>query len=171
MTLAHELGHWLCGDAYDSQVSANAEKMINSFAIHFLAPRAGLQTLWNNYRDRPVRDRALVVGASFRLSWSAAVGQVRNVGLITQDEHSNLGSQEPRSGDYLRLGLSWRDELGAPYLSAQFVSACLNGYAAGHLTPGRTVELLRGTLAESELPRQEPPSLDDLRPSFAGHGG
>lgn len=41
MTLAHELGHWLCGDAYDVWARDDRERMLNSFAIHFLAPRAG----------------------------------------------------------------------------------------------------------------------------------
>ena len=43
MTLAHELGHWICGDAYDGSTGDDHEKMINAFAIHFLAPRAGVQ--------------------------------------------------------------------------------------------------------------------------------
>ena len=41
MTLAHELGHHICGDAYALEASRDSERIINSFAIHFLAPRAG----------------------------------------------------------------------------------------------------------------------------------
>jgi Zn-dependent peptidase ImmA (M78 family)/transcriptional regulator with XRE-family HTH domain len=107
MTLTHELGHWLFGDAYDLQASVDSERMINSFAIHFLAPRAGITALWNQHADWLVRDRALAVGASFRLSWSAAILQLRNVDLINHEEYRALGEEEPRSGDYLRLeGLS-----------------------------------------------------------------
>lgn len=169
MTLAHELSHWLCGDAYDSQASPQSEKMINSFAIHFLAPRAGVNTVWNQHVDWRTRDRALAVGASFRLSWSAAILHLRNVSIITRDEHRTLSEDEPRSGDYLRLGLSWVDELASPYISPGFAAACLNGYVSGRLTSDRTMELLRETLAESDLPRQDAPSLDDLRSAFTGH--
>jgi transcriptional regulator with XRE-family HTH domain/Zn-dependent peptidase ImmA (M78 family) len=171
MTLAHELGHWVCGDAYDSQASPQTEKMINSFAIHFLAPRAGVNTVWNQHVDWHTRDRALAVGASFRLSWSAAILHLRNVSIITPDEHRTLSEDEPRSGDYLRLGLSWVDELASPYISPGFATACVNGYVSGRLTSDRTVELLRETLAESDLPRQDAPSLDDLRSAFMGHDG
>jgi hypothetical protein len=169
MTLAHEFGHWLCGDAYDSQASLNSEKMINSFAIHFLAPRGGVHAVWDQREDWRIRDRALAVGASFRLSWSATLGQLRNINLITLDEHRALSEDEPRSGDYLRLSLSWADELASPYVSPGFAAACLNGYVSGRLTSDRTIELLRETLAKSDLPRQDAPSLDDLRSSFAGH--
>jgi Zn-dependent peptidase ImmA (M78 family) len=170
MTLTHELGHWLSGDAYDLQASSDSERMINSFAIHFLAPRAGIQAVWDQYGDLPVRDRALAIGASFRLSWSAAIAQLKNVGLVSDGEYRYLNEYEPRSGDYLRLGLSWDEELRSPYVSPGFAAACLNGYVSGRLTGDRVIELLRGTLAAGDLPHQDPPSRDSLRTAFAGHG-
>ena len=171
MTLAHELGHWLSEDAYDSQASVESEKMINSFAIHFLAPRAGVSAHWDRNRSWPLRDRALSVGALFRLSWSATVGQLRNLDLIAPDEYRMLMQDEPRAGDYVRLGLSWTDELASPYVSPGFAAASVNGYVSGRLTADRSIELLRGTLTVEGLPRQAPTSLEDLRGSFAGHGG
>ncbi len=171
MTLAHELGHWLSGDAYDQGGSVDDEKMISSFAIHFLAPRAGVQEVWARYPDREIRDRALAVGAVFRLSWSATVGQLRNLGLVDNGQRAALMSDEPRSGDYKRLGLSWTDELTAPYVSPGFAAACLNGYVSGQLTESRCLELLRRTVTGSDLPRQQPITLDDLRTSFLAHGG
>ena len=171
MTLAHELGHWLSGDAYDVEASIDSERMIYSFAIHFLAPRAGLTKVWNEHPDWSPRDRALAVGASFRLSWSAALGQLKNVGIIDQSRYWQLTDDEPRHGDYLRLGLRWEDELSGPYLSPGFASASVNGYVSGRLTAARTLELLRGTLEIDDLPRQHTLSLEDLRRSFAGHDG
>jgi len=170
MTLTHELGHWLFGDAYDVQASTAGERMINSFAIHFLAPRSGILTVWRRQLDLPVLDRALTIGASFRLSWTATIGQLKNLGLIDDDQRRVLDENEPVQGDYRRLGLSWVDELGSPYVSPCFAAACINGYVSGALTKDRVVELLRGTLAAEELPHQAPPSLDSLRNAFAGHG-
>ena len=170
MTLAHELGHWLFGDAYDIQALGDSEQMINSFAIHFLAPRAGVTRVWADFIDWPERDRALAVGVAFRLSWSATVSQLRNLDLIPHQERLRLASQEPRKGDYLRLGLSWTDELGAPYLSPGFIAACLAGYGSGSLTAARTLELLHGLLILGDLPDRD---SDDsgLRRAFEGHGG
>ena len=61
ITLAHELGHWLCGDAYDAMAGADCERMLFSFAIHFLAPRSGVTRVWNEHHERSNRDRALAV--------------------------------------------------------------------------------------------------------------
>lgn len=171
MTLAHELGHWLFGDAYDSRASISSEKMINSFAIHFLAPRAGVTKVWEQHASWDTRDRALAVGAAFKLSWSAMLGQLNNVDLISRRDFSSLGADEPRHGEYLRLGLRWVDELAAPYVSPTVVSAMLNGYTGERLTASRTIELLRGTLAADELPQPSRRTIEELRPSFAGHDG
>lgn len=170
MTLAHELGHWLFGDAYDTQASLDNEQMINSFAIHFLAPRAGVTKVWAEHNDLPLRDRALAVGVAFRLSWSATISQLRNVELISHEERERLSTSEPRSGDYLRLGLSWADELESPYLSPGFIAACLQGYTLSKLTEARTLELLRGLLSADDLPTLES-SIDSFRRSFEGHPG
>ncbi len=169
MTLAHELGHWLFGDAYDAQASLGSERMINSFAIHFLAPRAGVSAVWRDHREWPIHDRALAVGAVFRLSWTATISQLRNVELISHDERERLAAYHPRAGDYLRLGLSWNDEINAPYLSPAFIAACLTGYTSSKLSEARVLELLRGVLDADDLPALAPPSMDAYRSSFQGH--
>jgi transcriptional regulator with XRE-family HTH domain/Zn-dependent peptidase ImmA (M78 family) len=169
MTLAHELGHWVFGDAYDVDASLDNEKMISSFAIHFLAPRAGVTKIWNENPGWPLRDRALAVGVAFRLSWSAVTSQLRNVGLISREDRERLAAAEPRSGDYLRLGLAFVEELAAPYLSPGFVAACLMGYTSSVLTEARVLELLRGLLSAEDLPAMNAFSLESYRRSFANH--
>lgn len=169
MTLAHELGHWLFGDAYDLEASSQTEKMINSFAIHFLAPRAGVTKVWNAYSSWKVRDRALAIGAIYRLSWSAAVSQLRNLHFISFDDHRVLGDYEPTSGDYLRLGLIWSDEFSESYFSPILTASILNAYVAEQLTAARAIELLRGTLSYADLPQRSAGSLEDLRGQFVGH--
>ncbi|WP_349829273.1 XRE family transcriptional regulator [Brevibacterium litoralis] len=169
MTLAHELGHWVFGDAYDTGATFQTERMINSFAIHFLAPRSGVVREWNAHKDWTIRDRAIVVSATYRLSWTAALSQLRNLGLIDHAERDRLVEHEPRSGDFLRLELTWPDELEPGYLSPGFTSACMRGYTESKLTADRTLQLLRGILTEQDLPDRSPLTLDDFRASFAGH--
>lgn len=169
MTAAHELGHWLFGDAYDTAATAETEQMINSFAIHFLAPRAGVLAAWSNNTEWPLRDRAMDIGVAYRLSWTATIAQLRNLDLITAQDRHWLSGQEPRAGDYLRLGLAWRDEFQAPYLSPRFIAGCLDGYTSSRITQERVLELLRGILREEQLPSEEPASLDSFRSSFEGH--
>ena len=170
MTLAHELGHWLAGDAYDTTQSADAESMLNSFAIHLLAPRAGVLRLVGDHKREPLRQQALHVGAKFRLSWSACVSQLRNLGVIDPEQRETLHRERPTRGEYARLGLTWADELGAPYLSPGLTSQILNAYVRGSLAEERTLELLRGTLMADDLPPRAPTTLDDLRLAFLDHG-
>jgi Zn-dependent peptidase ImmA (M78 family) len=170
MTLAHELGHWLCGDAYDSAAGDDSEKMINSFAIHFLAPRSGVLRVWNANQRSSNRDRVLAVGATYHLSWSATLTHAKNLGLITQDERRTFGEHEPRRGDYVRLELSWEKEPSSPYLSPGFAAACVESYTTERLTAARAIELLRGTMTRDDLPERPPRSLSDARRSFTGHG-
>lgn len=169
MTLAHELGHWLCGDAYDDAAGPDSERMMNSFAIHFLAPRSGVTKVWNSHPGWSSRDRALAVGSAYRLSWSATVLHLRNLGFLQYDESRWLSESEPRTGDYVRLELSWDREPKSPYLSPAFAAACVEGYTSGRLTAARTLELLRGTITRDELPEEAVRSLDSLRRSFARH--
>ena len=170
MTLAHELGHWLCGDAYDASAGADCEKMLFSFAIHFLAPRSGVTRVWNDHHGWSNRDRALAVSAHFLLSWSAAVSQLRNLDLISGRELDVLLDQEPRTGDYVQLKLTWAREPKSPYVSPSFAAACIEGYTTGRLTASRAIELLRGTMTREDLPERPLKTLEDLRRSFAGHG-
>jgi transcriptional regulator with XRE-family HTH domain len=171
MTLAHELGHWLFGDAYDKQASLDNERMISSFAVHFLAPRAGVTKVWSERSNWSLRDRALAVGVEYRLSWSATISQLRNLELISHEDRTRLSAGEPKSGDYLRLGLSWNDELAAPYLSPTYIAACLTGYTDSSLTEAKVLELLRGVVGHEDLPQVEPATLSDLRQAFRGHAG
>jgi len=169
MTFAHELGHWVFGDAYDSSASPETETLIRAFAIHLLAPREGVLAAWNDKGSWPMRDRVLFVAARFRISWTAASAQARNLQLIDHTEFESLQRNEPRTGDYMRLELDWeRESIGAT-LSRGYVAAVLEAYNNGQLTQSRTLELLRGTIGPSDLPELPGASLDDLRSSFQGH--
>ena len=175
MTLAHELGHWLTGDAYDHEASSDSERMLNSFAIHLLAPRGGIGRAWDEYSSWTTRERAIAVSTRFRLSWSATVGQLRSLGHVSREEHALLSQNVPTAGEFARLDLAITPaisaELAAPYLSPGFVARVLGAYTVGDLTAARTLELLRGTLRVDDLPPMEPGRPEDLRHAFAGHGG
>lgn len=170
MTLAHELGHWLTGDAYDRQAPIDSEPLLQSFAIHLLAPRAGVKKVWDSQGGRTMRDRAIAVCAAFRLSWSAGLGQLRNIGLIAAGDFERLkDSPLPRAGEFARLRLVRHDEPLAPWLSPGFTAAVLDAYTAETLTVERTTELLRGTIGEDELPPIAELTFDSIRGSFTDH--
>jgi transcriptional regulator with XRE-family HTH domain/Zn-dependent peptidase ImmA (M78 family) len=170
MTVAHELGHWVFGDAHDHGASWD-ESMIFSFAIHFLAPRSAVLRDWNRDRERNTRDRALWIAATFRLSWSAALDHLVTVGAIDHDHRELLLSRHPRRADYLRLRLDLREEPGAPYLTPGLTAGILDGYAEGRITRAKALELLRGTVGDDDLPDPRELTTSDMASAFLGHGG
>lgn len=162
MSLAHELGHWLFGDPFDS-VASDAERMINSFAAHFLAPRAGVNGLWLKHHNDVVRDKAIRVAATFRMSWSAVIFHLRNLNLINEDEYRHLEGRNPKTGEFAKLGLTLdTDELGPPSLSPVLTAAIVAAYIDRRMTAGRAVELLRGALVEDDLPDRREESAEDF---------
>lgn len=170
MTLAHELGHWLTGDAYDTDASRDAERMLNSFAIHLLAPRSGLIRVWDSHRAWSTRDKAIAVGAEFQLSWSAVISQLRNLNLIDHKVRDQLSLNAPRAGEFARLGFDVPQASATVELSPRFVSDVLKAYTAERLTPARTLELLRGTMSDSDLPEiNDQVRTAALVEAFKGH--
>ena len=154
MSLAHELGHWLFGDAYDAG-AYEAERMIGSFAIHFLAPRAGVTMLWNQHQRESIRDRAIRVAGTYRVSWSAAIPHLRHLDLINGDQYRSLGQRNPVAGEFARLQITGdTEELRPPSLSPGMAAAILDAYSDRRMIGPRAIELLRGQLQKEDLPPQ-----------------
>jgi transcriptional regulator with XRE-family HTH domain len=161
MSLAHELGHWLFGDAYDAG-AIDAERMINSFAAHLLVPRTGVSTLWQQYSASSVRDRAVRAAGTYRMSWSAVILHLRNLGLISEDEYRSLDGRNPVPGEFAKLQIILdTEELRAPSVSPGLTAAVLDTYTDRRMTTTRTLELLRGQLIEADLPPQRTETAAD----------
>lgn len=171
MTMTHELGHWLTGDAYDKEVSQDSEKMLNSLSVHLLAPRVGVTKLWSEKQALSTRDRAISIAAVFKVSWSAAVGQLRNLELIDGHVHRELSEHTPVRGEFAKLGHTVARESACPWVSSGFKAKILESYTCGELTAERTLEVLRGTLEKNDLPPQEDTTMADLKAMLAGDRG
>ncbi|MFI2233234.1 helix-turn-helix domain-containing protein [Nocardia testacea] len=161
MSLAHELGHWLFGDAYDA-AAVEAERMINSFAAHLLAPRAGVTKLWQDHLTDSVRDRTIRVAGIYRLSWSSVILHLRNLSLINDDEYRSMEGRNPVPGEFAKLAiLRDTDELRAPSVSPGMTAAIVEAYVDRRMAAARAVELLRGGLVVEDLPPQREESAAD----------
>ena len=160
-TLAHEIGHHVFQDAYAVDVEATGrsetERLIDAFAIHLLLPRPALEGRWSELGGSgDARSAAIVIGAEFRLSWSALCGHLVNVGLLDRHQGEVLREALPRGGEYAELGVDIVEELTPPMAPRGVSRAVLRGYRTHRLGAGRTLELLHGTLTEADLPDQDP---------------
>lgn len=161
MSLAHELGHWLFGDPYDLSAD-DAERRINSFAAYLLAPRPGVTALWNQHLGDSIRDRTIRVSAAFRMSWSAIILHLRNLGLITDDDFRSLNGRTPVFGEFAKLGITLdAEELKAPSLSPGITAAIIGAYVDRRMSAARVVEVLRGGLEAHDLPERRVESAAD----------
>lgn len=155
VTVAHELAHWLVGDAYDAH-SADSETMVKAVAIHFLIPRAGATALWNDYaRDSP-RRRATRIAGTYRVSWTATVNQLKNIGLISEHERLTMARVKPLVSEFIAAGVSLiPDDLMAPRLSPQLAAAIVRGYEGAKLTRKRALMMLRGSIGDAQLRQRD----------------
>ncbi len=168
-SLAHELGHHLVGDAYEPTPriwAGDTERMFNAFAAYFLMPRAAVQNIWDEFSGQSTRLAAIAVAVRFSVSWTAACNQLRNVGLIDTRQRELLLEKDLRRGELLEFGERFTVELEPPAVPPEYARAVLGAYRSKQITPARTVELLHGTVAESELPELEGISLEDLLGEF-----
>ena len=105
----------------------------------------------------------------------AAHGGRRVEAAVAEDEDAgrrHLLDQGPPSGDDLRrgelleLGERFAVELDPPSVPPAYARAVLSAYRKGQLTAARTVELLRRSVGEADLPEPDAMSLDELRREF-----
>ncbi len=166
-TLAHELGHHVLADEYSSDFDVGAglaerERLINAFAIHLLMPRAEIATRLGEVRaTHDLRGAAIVLSCEYGVSWSAACAHLRNLGLLKRDEFELLEREPPRRADYLELGLAVAEE-APPQVPPRYAAAVIKAYRRHDLSAPKAIELLRGTLAEEELPELPSPPLSAL---------
>lgn len=159
-TLAHEIGHHVFQDAYAIDHGAaggsETERIIDAFAIHLLLPREAVTQRWRDLdgRNEP-RSAAIVIGAEYRVSWTALSAHLVNLGLLDHKQGEALREALPRRGEYAELGVDLVEEVGAPIVPGLIVKAALRGYRTHRLGVGRTLELLHGTLTEEDLPDRD----------------
>ena len=159
-TLAHEIGHHVFQDAYAVDLEAtgrsDTESLIDAFAIHLLLPRAALEQRWSDLegRDDP-RSAAIVIGAEYRLSWTALCGHLVNLGLLDRDQGDIQREAMPRADEYDELDAEITEELAPPMVPRLIVRATRLGYRTHRLGTGRALELVHGTLTEADLPNRK----------------
>jgi Zn-dependent peptidase ImmA (M78 family)/DNA-binding XRE family transcriptional regulator len=167
-TLAHELGHHLLLDAYSTDYldegAGTLEGLINAFAAYLLMPRHSVVAFWREHDgDQDRRTAAIQIAARYRVSWTAACSHLHNVGLVDDRTRMILTADPPRRVDYMELGVAFVEELEPPWLAPGYVSAVIRLYRRNKISSDRALELLYGTLVESDLPAPHEVPLDALR--------
>lgn len=171
-TLVHELGHHVFADDYSPEWIVGTdgddrERLINAFVIHFLMPREAVLARWQECDGRrDPRLAAIVLGAEFGVSWTAALGHLCNLQLIDAKTRQRLEGDRPTRADYLEGGIVLREELVPPVISPRFAQAVVRGFKRHKLSAARALELLRGTIAAADLPPEDKVPRESMRAQF-----
>lgn len=171
-TLVHELGHHVFADDYSPEWIVGTdgddrERLINAFVIHFLMPREGVLTRWQELDGRrDSRLAAIVLGADFGVSWTAVLGHLCNLELIDARTRERFERDRPTKADYLEGGIVLREELAAPAVAPRFAQAVVRGYKRHKLSSRRALELLRDTVTAADLPAEDKVPRESMRTQF-----
>lgn len=170
--LAHELGHHIAADPYatDSLVMTNAagrERVINAFAIYLLMPRKSVCSRWLELSEtNDARYSTFSISVEYRVSWSAACLQLRNLELLTAEQHEILRLKPPTKADFLESGFYYGIELEPPYLPQSYARAVLQAFRSHKVTAERTLDLLWNTISQDDLPERGEIPLESLVPEL-----
>jgi transcriptional regulator with XRE-family HTH domain len=157
-TAAHELGHLLIGDEYSSDLGVHAsrtarEAAVDAFAAEFLLPVAVISAA-----GKPVsRDTLIRLASTYRTSWSLAVRQAVQAGVLDQKKSLSWLPQTPTRSELMdATGWTPQPDLEWIRVPPNFSHAVLEARRRHLITTSRAVELMRGQIEEADLP-----ALDD----------
>lgn len=166
-TLAHELGHHIFEDEYsDEWVTGSLderERLISAFAIHLLVPRPGVVSLWAQFNGaEDPRGAAIEIAGRYGVSWTALCAQLANLEVVTQAQRTALVEFRPSMSDFVERKIKLLPLPESPSVPPAFAAGAVRGCRRQLIGVRRAAEMLRDTLAESELPGSEPSPLASL---------
>ncbi|AYY14979.1 ImmA/IrrE family metallo-endopeptidase [Actinobacteria bacterium YIM 96077] len=157
---AHELGHHLLGDEYQSDIGvavsrSEREDLIDTFAREFLLPSDVVYHEWASMHGGN-RERLIRLAARYRVSWRVAVNTARRVDVISDEEARTLRADTPQRGDLLAVcGYEPVEDLLPSQTGPAWRRAVLAAYRDATITPARTIELLHSAIDEQDLPNRQ----------------
>ncbi len=154
-TASHELGHLVLGDEYSSDLGVHAsragrEAVIDAFAAEFLLPS---EVISATAVQGVGRDTVIQLAALYRTSWSLAVRQAVQAGVLDPGEATSWLPQTPTRAEFLdATGWTPQPDLEWIRVPPSFAHAVLEARRRYLITTARAVELMRGQIEEADLP-------------------
>lgn len=156
-TAAHELGHLVIGDEYSSDLGVHAsraerEALLDAFAAELLLPSQAL-TRERGTSECIGRDQLIGLAARYRTSWSLAIRQATQAGVLSGQARRDWGRSSPTRSEFLEaVGWAPQPDLEAIRVPPHYAHAVMVAWRNGALTATRAVELMHGQITEDDLP-------------------
>jgi Zn-dependent peptidase ImmA (M78 family)/DNA-binding XRE family transcriptional regulator len=156
-TAAHELGHLVMGDEYSSDLGVHAsrgarEALLDAFAAELLLPTRVL-TEQRGSSEAINRDELITLAARYRTSWSLAIRQAAQAGVLSGQARRDWGQSSPTRSEFMEaLGWAPQPDLEAVRVPPHYAHAVMVAWRTGAVTATRAVELMHGQITAADLP-------------------
>ena len=151
-TAARELGHLVLGDECSSDLGvhssrAGREAVVDAFAAEFLLPAEVIAAAGSG------RETLVRLASTYRTSWSLAVRQAVRAGVLPRADAQSWLPQTPTRSEWLdATGWTPQPDLEWIRVPPAFAHAVLEARRRHLITTARAIELMRGQIAEEDLP-------------------
>jgi transcriptional regulator with XRE-family HTH domain/Zn-dependent peptidase ImmA (M78 family) len=158
-TAAHELGHLVIGDEYSSDLGVHAsrrerEAVLDAFAAELLLPSTVLMEECGA-SEAISRDQLIRLAARYRTSWSLAIRQATQAGVIGGLARRDWGRSSPTRTEFMEaVGWAPQPDLGAIRVPPHYAHAVMEAWRNGAITAARAVELMHGQITVVDLPAE-----------------
>lgn len=156
-TGAHELGHLIVGDEYSSDLGVSAsrqerEDVIDAFAAELLLPSRAITDSRDG--DGSIdRARLVELAAVYRTSWTLALKQALQAGVIDKDDFRKLSANRPTRAEFMEaVGWEPMPDLESVRVPPTYARGVMDAWRANDITSARAVELMHGQIERDDLP-------------------
>lgn len=171
LALAHELGHYLIGDAYaiDWRVVRDMqegviESRLDRFARSVLLPSAAITHQWQEQVSmRGERRAAVFLTSEFRTDMATLARRLVELGVADADTGERVRQFRTTRADIVEMELHVPlEELEGTTVARPFALAVLALVRDERISRERALDLLQGTFQESDLPSRRQRRPDEI---------
>lgn len=157
LAAVHEFGHFLVCDDYsiDWDVTAGGqqtEALLDHFARAFLLPEQGLRGLWSRMMDDGLRAAAVVTASAFRVDMATLARRLTDLDIVNGTQAGQIRQFRTTSADMIEHDLHSHDDMAGTTQPRVFQQAVLRLVRDELISGARALELLWGTVDETDLP-------------------
>ncbi|MFV0372600.1 helix-turn-helix domain-containing protein [Microbacterium sp.] len=157
LAAVHEFGHFLVCDDYsvDWGVTAGGQQtegLLDHFARSFLLPERGLRELWRRMMVDGLRAAAIVTASTFQVDMATLARRLSDLEMVTGAQAGQIRQFRTSSADMIEHDLYPHDDMAGTTQPRVFQQAVLRLVRDELISGARALELLWGTIDESDLP-------------------
>jgi Zn-dependent peptidase ImmA (M78 family) len=129
--------------------------VIDAFAAELLLPTQVLSAESGTSGGIP-RDRLVHLAARYRTSWSLALRQAEQAGVLEPQPRRKWSQSSPTRAEFLEaIGWAPQPDLESVRVPPGYAHAVMEAWRTSLITTARAVELMHGQISATDLPSRD----------------